>query len=168
MGKLTYTALAFMFAFFLTTTFLNAMYEASTDATKRNFEGYSEQYNRSKLGNSSNMSLPNTDSSVSNMQLAAQAMATKIGNSYLAWQSENIEDKLMGAFGLLSAMTLDVGGLLLAILVDGFNFISGIALNLSALPPEFSGFAALGAFGVALFVVYVVFRIASVVIGREI
>ena len=167
MGKITYTALAVMFAFFLTTAYLNAMYTASSDATKKQFTSYKEQYPRGDLDQ--NLSIPNTGDSVTNMQLSAQIMSSHIASSFLSWKSQNFEDKLLGAFGLISAMTLDVGGLLLAVLVDGFDFVAGIAFNLSTtLPPEFTIFATLGAFGMALFVVYIVFRIASALTGRDI
>jgi len=164
MGKLTYTAMALIFAFFLTTVFLNAMYTASSDATKKQFVAYKSSDEVSQID--ANIT---TEDSVNNMKTSAEILASDMANKVDEWQSQSFTDKLLGAFGLIATVTLDVGGLILAVFVDGFNFIAGVSDNLAtSLPAEFFIFGRLGTFGLALFAVYAVFRVASAIIGRDI
>lgn len=167
MGKLTSIALGIMVAFSLVALMASAMYTASTDANKTAFSTYAQYNNFSEL-NAQNMSYANTNNSVSNMQLAAENIAEKIAGASRDLNSDNPVDKIVGAFGLISALTIDVVVLLLAILMDGVNFIGGIIANIGSLPTPWREFGTLSGLGVGMFIVYTVFKIASAALKVDI
>lgn len=160
MGKVLDTAIALMFGFFLVTIFGTALYTMSDDVTKAQFENYQEFEDFDEL-NEENLSYANTENSVSNMQLQAEVIANKIADAQSQLSSNNAYDVIMGAFGVASALTIDVLFLMLAIMMDGVNFISGIASNLAGLESPWNYFANLAGLGVALFVVFIVFKTIS-------
>lgn len=163
MGKLTSIAIGVMMTFFLVGMMATSMYQASNDETKRNFTLYQEYQNLSEL-NEQNLSYANTNNSVSNMQLAAETIANKIAEAQEDINSDDPISQVLGAFGLLSALTIDVLFLLLAILMDGVNFVAGVAFNITLLPTPWNEFGKLIGVVVGMFVVYTVFKIASAVV----
>jgi len=165
MGKITSIAIGMMVVFAMVGMMATAMYDASPDATKTSFQTYKNTRNFSELGEDN---LTNTNSSVSNMQKTAEVMGNKMADAQRALNSDNPVDQVLGAFGLLSAVTIDVIFLLLAVLLDGINFIGGIILNVNALPTPWNMFGTLGVLGLALFVVFTVFKIAEALTGRQI
>lgn len=167
MGKLSNTAIASMFALFLVSMLASAFYTASEDATKEEFEDYGVYENRSDL-NVDDLDYNNSQSTVSNLQLASEAMANKIADAQTRLNSNDITEQLLGAFGILSALTIDVIFLMLAMVLDGINFVSGIATNLGNLESPWDKFAVLGGFGVAIYMVYMMFKIASAVLKWDV
>lgn len=168
MNKLTHVAFAVMVSFFLTTLLATAIYNESSDPTKTSFYVYSNSQNLSQVDE--NGTLINSEDSVSNMQRAATTIAEKLGNAQRQISSQSVLDKLAGAFGVLTALTIDVVVLLLAILLDGFNFFAGIAMNFDNpyMPLPLKLFGSLIGLGLGMFVVFVVFRIVSVAMKWEV
>lgn len=166
MGKLLSAAMAGMFAFFLVTMMAASFYNASDDTTKENFTLYRQYEGWSDLDD--NLSVDNTNSTVSNMQLQAEVIANKITDAQVQLSSNDITQQLLGAFGIISALTIDIVFLLLFVMLDGVNFIGGIAFNLSALPTPWNYFAVFGGFGIALFIVYTVLKIAAAILKWDI
>lgn len=167
MGKVTSLALGVMVVFALIGMMASAIYNASPDVNKTTFQKYEQYKNFSQL-NEENLSTPNTNDSVSNMQRTAEMMANKMADAQRSLNSNNPVDQVLGAFGLLSAVTIDVMFLLLAVLLDGVNFVGGIMLNVSALPTPWNMFGTLSILGMAMFIVYTVFKIAEALTGRQI
>lgn len=167
MGKISQIAIGMMVVFALIGMMATAMYNASPDVNKTQFQTYEEYQNFSEL-NEENLSLTNSNNSVSNMQRTAEAMANKIADAQRGLSSDNPMDQVLGAFGLLSAITIDVIFLLLAVLLDGVNFIGGIILNVNMLPTPWNMFGTLGILGIAMFIVYTVFKIGTALTGRDI
>lgn len=167
MGKVTSIAIGMMIVFTMVGMMATAMFNASPDTSKSDFDTYEQYQNFSEL-NEDNLTVSNTENSVSNMQRTAEAMANKMADAQRALNSDNPVEQVLGAFGLLSAVTIDVIFLLLAVLIDGVNFIGGIILNVNMLPTPWNMFGALGVLGIALFIVYTVFKIAGALTGRDI
>lgn len=167
MGKVTSIAIGMMVVFALVGLMSSAMFNASSDTNKKEFDTYEQYKNFSEL-NEDNLSVSNTEDSVSNMQRTAEAMANKIAQAQRDLKSDNPVNQVLGAFGLLSAITIDVIFLLLAVLLDGVNFIGGVILNVSELPTPWNMFGSLGVLGIAIFIVYTVFKIGAALTGRDI
>jgi len=167
MGNISSGALASMFALFLITMFAGAMYTASDDATKKDFVGYGEYRNLSEL-NEGDIPGTNSQNTVTNMQRQSEAIANKIGEAQTQLNSNDITEQLLGAFGIISALTIDVLALLLAVMLDGVNFISGIASNLGNLESPWDKFAVLGGFGVALFMAWFGFKLVSAILKWDV
>ncbi len=165
MGKVLAIALGMMVVFAMVGMMATAMYDASPDTSKTTFQTYKNTKNFSELGEEN---LTNNNDPRSNMQKTAEVMANKMADAQRALNSDNPVDQILGAFGILSAVTIDVIFLLLAVLMDGINFIGGIILNVSALPTPWNMFGALGVLGIALFMVFTVFKIAEALTGRQI
>lgn len=163
MGTVLNTALAAMFGFFIIAMFAGALYDASSDASKTEFSQYGVYKNWSNLSEDE-LEYANTENSVSNMQIAAEAIANKIAEAQQQLNSDDITQQLLGAFGILSALSIDVLFLMLAVMMDGLNFVMGTSTNLSHLEPPFNYFANLAAFGMALFIVFISFKIAASVL----
>lgn len=166
MGKLLSLGLSAMFAFFLISMLAAAFYDASPDDTKQNFTLYQEKKNWSELD--ANLTMDNSEDVVSNMQLQSEVIANKIGEAQTQLSSGDITQQLLGAFGILSALSIDVLFLLLFIMLDGVNFIGGIGANISLLPTPFNMFGILVGFAISIFIVYAVGKIAAAVLKVDI
>lgn len=161
MGKITQTAIAIMVSFFVLGVFSNGLYTGSTDENKTAFVRYG-QY-ESLSGIDANISGANTNSSISNLQHMSNVMMQKITDAQSDLKSDNPAEQILGAFGLISALTIDVIFLLIGVLLDGANFVWGISANLSLLPPPWSYFGILASFMAALFIVFMALRIISII-----
>ena len=162
MGEILNAAMAGMFTFFVISLLAGAIYVGSTDPDKYEMTPYREYQNWSTLGED-NLTYSNTNNTVSNMQLQAEIIANKIADAQTQLSSGDITQQLLGAFGIISALTIDILFLLLAVMMDGVNLVGGIAYYMSALEAPWNMFAILGSLAIALFVVYMVFRLAAAI-----
>jgi len=167
MAKLSNVAFALMVAFALATMIASAIYTESPDPTKTQFYTYSNAKNISGV-DSVNGTMANTQNSVTNMQTASEDIAETLATATQQLSSKDVSEQILGAFGVGSALTIKVAGLLLAILLDGFNFFAGISMNVAHLPTPWNNFANITGLGLAMFVVFAVFKIAAVVLKWEI
>lgn len=161
--KLTYMAYALILTFVLVGILMGDMYSISPDTNKTQFTNYTPYRDFAQLNNQ-NLSFNDTNDSKSNIQLAAEAMATKLATAQAGLISGDPATKILSAFGVISAFTIDVAVLFLAVLIDGENFFAGVAGNLSTLPTPWNYFGILVGIVISLFVVFAVFKIAAMVL----
>lgn len=159
-GPLSKIALAVMFTFFIISILATTYYDASPDTGKVAFTNHTQYRNWSEL-NEENFTYADNGESVSNMQLAAEAIGNTIAEAKADMDSNSITGALEAAFGLTAVLGVNILALLFAILLDGVNFIGGVALNLGSLPTPWNYFANLMGFAVALFIVYTVLSIVG-------
>ena len=159
-------AMAVMFGVFIVTMFAGALYNGSTDATKVQFNTYGQYHNLSALNNG-NFSYNNTNNSVSNFELIANNMVQQIADAQTQLNSQNIGDQILGAFGVISSITIGSAQLLLAVMWEGANVILGVS-GMSVMLPAPWGTAVyvLGGFVVALFVVFLSIKAIAMLTGR--
>ncbi len=166
MGELTQTALAIIFASVLVGIFAVSLYNSSTDVNKVPFNTYQQAKNLSTINNG-NFTYSDTNNTESNFLLIAENMQQTLAQATQQANSGNPADVILGAFGVLSALTIGMGQILLGIFIQGWNFLYGLNANLSLLPAPWY---ALGvtAFTLAfvLFAVYITFKTIAFITGR--
>lgn len=163
MAKLLALTLALVFTFMLVGLFSSSIYEASNDQNKTAFISYSE----AKPYQAGNNTYANSGKVTSNLQLAAESMSQQIDVAIADFQSDDIGTKLAGAFGIISTITINTAKILILIVTDGFNFITGINKNLTELPAPWKYIAIIGNLAIALIAIYGIFKLVSYVSGRE-
>lgn len=175
MGSIWKVVIGIMFASFLVLTLAGGFYRASNDVNKTQFSAYSQCNgtagcfrNLSALGEN-NLTYTNNQNSVSNMQSISENMFQSIAAAQRNLEKTgDIGAQILGAFGLVAALTVGLFSLLIAVPLDGLNFIFGVASNITALEAPWSQFALLGGFGLSLFVAYMAFKFVAMIMKWDI
>lgn len=162
MGAVLKLVLAIMITSTLILLLGGAMYSGSTDANKTQFVAY--RGDNSSLSNMSVINGTNTNDSTSNMQRVSQGMLQKIVDSQKNLNSNDPAAQILAAFGLAAALSIDLIFLFVAVPLDGVNFVGGILFNLASLDAPWSMFGVLGALIIGIFIVYLAFKIAAMVL----
>jgi fumarate reductase subunit D len=161
MGQLTTIAMGVMFAFALVFIFATAIETGSNDVNKTHFVQYSQNQNITINGSQTG---PNSQNSVSNFQKIAEGLLQKLADAQTKLSSNNPADIILGAFGVISALTIDVVLLLISIVFEGGNFIAGLALDVALLPTPWNMLGSLFGLATAAFVVYATFKVVSPIV----
>lgn len=140
-----------------------ASFRASPDTNKTQFQIYSNAKNLSSIDDE-NLTYNNTGNPVSNMESISLNMLQKIVEAQKDLNSDNPVDQVLGAFGLASALSIDLVFLFIAVPLDAFNFVAGILLNIASLDSPWREFGVLGGLVLALLVVYLAFKIAAMIL----
>lgn len=164
MAKLLGIMMALIFAFFTVGIFSVSIYESSPDINKTTFTDYSQV----KSYRAGNLTFNNTGIVTSNIQLAAESMAQKLDESLSKFGSDSIQDKLQGAFGVITTLVMDTGQIFLLVVIDGFNLVAGVVSNLTKLPAPWTYVGIIGGLAMVLIVVYIVVKVIGYITGREI
>jgi Co/Zn/Cd efflux system component len=163
MGKMTAIAFALILTFSLSGIMMVSVFTGSPDPNKTQFVNYTPYKNFSQLNNE-NLTYPDTNDPKSNMQIVSEAIATKILLAQQGLANSDIATKILTAFGVGAAISLDLAGLLFSILIDGLNFIGGVAGNLAMLPTPWNYFGLITGLVTTLFIVYVALKIVATII----
>lgn len=156
MGKTLDTAIAVLIAFMVVGLFANnVLYDASTDVNKTAFIG---AYNGS------------TDAAnpMSNFTYLSTDIEEEIASANQGFQSGSVIDTLAAAFGLISSVTIKVGALMLSIVAQSLLSAAGIMANMMTLPAPWNAFGVIGSIAIVCLLVYLVVKVVSVIIGRDI
>lgn len=165
--ELKNTAFAIVFTFVLFGLFASAMFQGSTDPSAVPLQNYSGVKNFTNIG-SGNFSYADTGAADQNMMLIMSNINQAIVDAQTTASTGNFMAQLATAFGLLAAITIGMGQLLIGIFANGFNLIAGIGANIIQIPAPWNylAFTALGLATVS-FVVYVTLTVADYITGRR-
>jgi len=138
MGKLTEIGLAIIFTFALVGIFVTGIESQDADMAARPFVQRAQYDNSTASLITTNGTVINvsSQSTVSNFQTIADNMREQIASAQRTFNNNdpnpvfNIASKLAAAFGLLTALTMNVLYLVLAVISEGVNLVFGIGSNL--------------------------------------
>lgn len=166
-AELTNSAFGIIFAFTLVGALMLSVWSGSTDPEKVQFQNYTTAKNLSEL-NTGNLTYEDTQNPESNFLLIVENMNQKLAESNEKANSGNPVDVILGAFGVISAITIGMAQIFLGIFIQGWNFIFGLQANLNYIPGIWKVIGT-SAFTLALvlFSVFVVFKVLEFVTGRK-
>lgn len=138
MGKLTEIGLAIIFTFALIGIFVTGIQSQDAELAAKPFVQRVQYDNSTASLITSNGTVINisNQSSVSNFQTISDNMREQIASAQRTFSNDdpnpvfNIASKLAAAFGLLTALTMNVLYLVLALISEGINLVFGIGSNL--------------------------------------
>lgn len=174
MGKITQTAIALMFAVFVVGMFTTAMYSVSPDTSKQNFTTYGQYDSKTAdLLSENNYSMnTTTNNTVLNFKSIGENIESSIAQAQRDFEKGDVITQLASAFGLISSLTMNVLFMMLAVVIEGLNFVWGMASNLNALPPPWNGVGlgavTLGTLGIVVMLIYVVLKLVSAYVKWDI
>lgn len=167
MAELTNAALGLIFAFSLVGLLMFSVWAGSTDPNKVQFQNYTTAKNLSEL-NSGNFTYTDTNDTSGNFLLIIENMNQKLADANEQAQSANPAEVILGAFGVISAITIGMAQIMLGIFIQGWNFIYGLQANINFLPGIWKTIAGTAfALAIVVFGVFVVFKIIEFVAGRK-
>lgn len=167
-GGISNTAIGLIMALAFGVMFMTAINSSSSDPDKATFQPYTQQkdtlgiLNASGCGSGSFGISQNTNDTASTLTLIGSCMANEIAQSQTDSQQQSPADQLLAAFGLVSSLVLKTIFLVLAVFLEGLNFIFGIFTMVNLLPYPWSIFGNLIGVAVAIFVIITILRIVSV------
>lgn len=167
MGSISNTAISITFAFILIGIFASAIYSSSNDATKQQFTLYNKSKQMTNTG-AGNFSTTDTGDVPANIMQSVNNLNQYIIDAQAAQSGKDPISAALSAFGILAAVTLGTGQLLLTIFISGFNFIFGLGQNIALIPPEWRLIAStIYVMGLVAFSTYIVIGIMNYISGRN-
>jgi hypothetical protein len=168
MGKISNMALGIMVAFFLVGLLNNAIYDSAPDSVtidglqynKSTLVRYDVYKNKSLLGET-NLSYEDTKDSVSNLVLLSETLGNDLTEAQTNLDSQNLDDKLAGAFGIISTVTIGLLKLLIAIVLEASNFFFGLSSNIQSFPQEWRYLSGIFSLIGSLVFVYLILKLIS-------
>lgn len=167
MGALSRTAIAVILAFFIVGMFSGALYDSSPDPDKEEFSGYSQKRDKSEM-DFQNVSAQNTENPESNFEEISNNILQSINNARRdLLESGDIGTQILGAFGLATSLVINVLHLMILVIFETVNFVTGIGTNIYNLDPTWMPLMSVATVGVVITLVYLTFKLASAHIKQD-
>lgn len=169
MGKILQLSLALMFTFFVVGLFMNAMYYGSDDANKTVFTRYGQYDNNTgDILTEGNVTYQNTNSTLGNFQRIGEELQTAISEADRDLRSGTLEGTISGAFGLVTSVAMNAFFVILAVIIEGVNFVGGVGANLMTLPAPYQVLTMFISLGTTAIFIYLIFKLISAYKGWDI